>query len=134
MEFLHFLSINFWIQYIHFYTLLYAIIETEMLVSECKEKLFVQMKSGDGINVPVEVNNDEEGVYNLEFKPRVAGEHQLIVAIRGQHIDGSPFILPVDGGRDYSKISSSIPFTFGIEGGGDGGFCRPWGKSIFIYS
>ena len=62
------------------------------------------MKSGDGINVPVEVNNDEEGVYNLEFKPRVAGEHQLIVAIRGQHIDGSPFILPVDGGRDYSKM------------------------------
>ena len=105
-----------------------------LLVFECKEKLFVQMKSGDGINVPVEVNNDEDGVYNLEFKPRVAGEHQLIVAIRGQHIDGSPFILPVDGGRDYSKISSSIPFTFGIEGGGDGGFCRPWGKSIFIYS
>ncbi|KAI6647119.1 E3 ubiquitin-protein ligase TRIM71-like [Oopsacas minuta] len=94
---------------------------------ECKEKLFVQMKSGDGHNVPVEVNNDEEGVYTLEFKPCVAGEHQLIVAIRGQHIDGSPFILPVDGGRDYAKISSSIPFSFGIEGADEGAFCRPWG-------
>ena len=95
---------------------------------ECKEKLFVQMKSGDGHNVQVDVTNDEEGMYTLSFKPRVAGEHQLIVAIRGQHIEGSPFILPVDGGRDYNKISSSIPFSFSFEGSEDGALCRPWGE------
>ena len=99
---------------------------------ECKEKLFVQMKSGDGQNVQVDVSNDEEGIYTLNFKPRNAGEHQLIVAIRGQHIKGSPFILPIDGGRDYAKMSSSIPFSFGSEGSDEGMFCRPWGR-LLVY-
>lgn len=85
------------------------------------------MKSEDGHNVPVEVANDSEGIYSLSFKPRIAGEHHLILAIRGQHIEGSPFILQVDGGRDYAKFTSCIPFSFGSEGSEEGQFCRPWG-------
>ena len=95
------------------------------------ERLFLQLKplchGSDGlISVPVSFRDNFDGSYSITFKPRVKGEHQLVVAIRGQHIKGSPFILFVDGGREYGRFRH-VRHIFGSEGSSSGQFCRPWG-------
>lgn len=92
------------------------------------ERLFVQLKSvgGGGVLLPVDIRDNQDGSYSINFRPRLKGEHQLVIAIRGQHIQGSPFTLLVDGGREYGRFGM-VTQVFGSEGSQNGQFCRPWG-------
>ena len=92
------------------------------------ERLFVQLKaasSGGGL-LPLDIRDNQDGSYSINFRPHMKGEHQLVVAIRGQHISGSPFTLLVDGGREYGRFGV-VSQCWGSEGSGNGQFCRPWG-------
>lgn len=92
------------------------------------ERLFVQLKSisGGGVLLPVDIRDNQDGSYSINFRPRLKGEHQLVIAIRGQHIQGSPFTVVVDGGREYGRFGV-VTQVFGSEGTQNGQFCRPWG-------
>lgn len=91
------------------------------------EKLFVQLKSiVTGVSLPIDVRDNSDGTYSINFRPRSKGEHQLDIAIRGRHIYGSPFKMIIDGGREYGRFGIVTQF-FGSEGSGNGQFCRPWG-------
>ena len=92
------------------------------------ERFFVQLKvtSRGGELLPVDIRDSQDGSYSINFRPHVRGEHQLVVAIRGQHISGSPFSLVVDGGREYGRFGV-VSHYWGSEGSGNGQFCRPWG-------
>lgn len=93
------------------------------------ERLFVQLKpTSNGSNgpIPIDFRDHSDGSYAINFRPQVKGEHHLTVAIRGQHIQGSPFTLFVDGGREYGRFGM-LTHVFGSEGSGNGQFCRPWG-------
>ena len=91
------------------------------------ERLFVQIKAASGGGgLPLDVRDNQDGSYSINFRPHVKGEHQLVVAIRGQHISGSPFTLLVDGGREYGRFGM-VSQCWGSEGSGNGQFCRPWG-------
>lgn len=95
------------------------------------EQVFVQLQPlGPGSNgivyLPVDVRDNFDGSYSINFRPRTKGEHHLTVAIRGQHIKGSPFTLYVDGGREYGRFGTAM-HVFGSEGSNNGQFCRPWG-------
>ena len=92
------------------------------------ERLFVQLKSitGGGGTLPIDIRDNAEGSYSINFRPRQKGEHQLVIAIRGQHIQGSPFTLLVDGGREYGRFGI-VTQVFGSEGSQNSQFCRPWG-------
>ena len=89
-------------------------------------RLFVQLKSISGALLPFDIRDNQDGSYSINFKPRGKGEHHLVVAIRGQHIQGSPFTLHVDGGREYGRFGV-VTQIFGSEGIQDAQFCRPWG-------
>ena len=91
------------------------------------ERLFVQMKSlSAGGLLHVDIRDNQDGSYSVNFRPRMKGDHQLVIAIRGQHIQGSPFVLAVDGGREYGRFGI-VTQVFGSEGSHNGQFCRPWG-------
>lgn len=92
------------------------------------ERLFVQLKAntGAGGTLPIDIRDNGEGSYSINFRPRQKGEHHLVIAIRGQHIQGSPFTLLVDGGREYGRFGI-VTQVFGSEGSQNGQFCRPWG-------
>ena len=93
------------------------------------EKLFVQLKSvnaGGVATVRAEFRDNSDGTYSINFRPQMKGEHQLVVAIRGQHVQGSPFTLFVDCGREYGQFGV-LTQVFGSEGSQNGQFCRPWG-------
>lgn len=95
------------------------------------ERLFVQLKplgpgSNGVVSLPIDFRDNFDGSYSINFRPRTKGEHQLVVAIRGQHIKGSPFTLFVDGGREYGRFGN-VMHVFGAEGSNNGHFCRPWG-------
>ena len=95
------------------------------------ERLFVQLKPlGSGRNgivaLPIDFHDNFDGTYSINFRPRSKGEHQLLIAIRGHHVKGSPFTLFVDGGREYGRFGT-VMHVFGSEGSKNGQFCRPWG-------
>ncbi len=91
------------------------------------ERLFVQLKSSPtGAVLSADVRDNSDGSYSINFRPHLKGEHQLVIAIRGQHIQGSPFTLMVDGGREYGRFGM-VSNIFGSEGSKNGQFCRPWG-------
>ncbi len=93
------------------------------------ERLFVLLRStGSGTPVPIAVDfrDNGDGSYSINFRPQVKGDHQLVVAIRGQHVKGSPFSLFVDGGREYGRFGV-LTQVFGSEGSQNGQFSRPWG-------
>lgn len=92
------------------------------------ERLFVQLKAASGVGglLPLDIRDNQDGSYSINFRPHMKGEHQLVVAIRGQHIAGSPFTLLVDGGREYGRFGV-VSQCWGSEGSGNGQFCRPWG-------
>ena len=95
--------------------------------TEGGERIYVTLRAScDGSLLKVDVRDNHDGSYGLSFRPKIKGEHQLSVCIRGHHINGSPFKLNVDGGREYSHYGM-ITKVFGKEGNKPGQFCRPWG-------
>ena len=98
---------------------------TGELCLEGGEQLLVTLRANRGSLLKVDVRDNQDGSYTIGFRPKVKGEHQLSVSIRGHHIKGSPFKLNVDGGREYSHFG--VTNIFGNEGNKPGQFCRPWG-------
>ena len=91
------------------------------------ERLFVQLKSVlTGVSLPIDIRDNSDGTYSINFRPRSKGDHLLDIAIRGRHIFGSPFKLIIDGGREYGRFGVVTQY-FGSEGSQNGQFCRPWG-------
>lgn len=94
------------------------------------ERLFVQIRSilagNAGTPLPIDIRDNQDGTYSINFRARTKGEHQLVIAIRGQHIQGSPFTVVVDGGREYGRFGV-VSHLFGTEGTQSSQFCRPWG-------
>ena len=91
------------------------------------ERLFVQLKAlSSGSPVQHEVRDNNDGSYLITFRPYHPGEHQLVVAIRGQHIKGSPFSLVVENGSEYNRFGV-VTKVFGSEGSEPGQLCRSWG-------
>ena len=91
------------------------------------ERLFVQLKSIlSGTSLPIDIRDNGDGTYSINFRPRNKGDHLLDIAIRGRHIFGSPFKLIIDGGREYGRFGI-VTQSFGSEGSGNAQFCRPWG-------
>ncbi|MPC50027.1 E3 ubiquitin-protein ligase TRIM71 [Portunus trituberculatus] len=80
----------------------------------------------DGSTAPAEVQDQKSGSYMVSYKPQTEGRHSVSVMLRGLHIQGSPFSVPVRAGRSYSSVGQVL-FTIGSEGEGDGQLCRPWG-------
>lgn len=96
--------------------------------TEGGEHLTVKLRSVNipGSPVPVDVRDNHNGTYSINFRPRIKGEHLLSIAIRDHHIQGSPFKLIADGGREYGRFGM-VTQVFGSEGSNPGQFCRPWG-------
>lgn len=92
------------------------------------ERLFIHLKpaNGGGGILPIDFRDNSDGSYSINFRPRQKGDHQLVIAIRGQHVRGSPFTLYVDGGREYNRFGV-VSHVFGSEGSQTSQFCRPWG-------
>ena len=95
------------------------------------ERLFLQFRplplsDSSRVDVRPGFHDHQNGSYSITFKPRVIGQHQLEIAIRGQHIKGSPFIISVSGKMEYQHFGMDVQ-VFGSEGSEDGQFCRPWG-------
>ena len=95
------------------------------------EQLFIKVicinEAGSDSSVAVDIRDNLDGTYTASYRPHCKGEHQLVIAIRGHHIQGSPYSLTVDGGRDYANIGVVIAHMFGSEGTNIGQLSRPWG-------
>ena len=53
------------------------------------------LSPGDSQPIKCEINQTQQGKYNISFTPYTTGAYQLIVQVGGVDISGSPFILPV---------------------------------------
>lgn len=80
----------------------------------------------DGVSAPADVHDQANGTYLASYRPQVEGRHVVSVLLRGLHIQGSPFTVPVRAGRSYSSVGQVL-FTIGGEGEAEGQLCRPWG-------
>jgi tripartite motif-containing protein 71 len=91
------------------------------------ERIYATLTSlADGSSVQVDVKDNQNGSYLLKYQSHSKGEHQLVIAIRGHHIQGSPFTLVIESGKECNRfINPSI--IFGKEGSQNCQFSRPWG-------
>lgn len=90
------------------------------------EPLFVELKGPDEGIIPANIHDHQDGTYSFTYKPLSAGRHSLTIAIRKQHIQGSPFIVHVEESHEYHYLGR-VTQVFGSEGGEPGQFNRPWG-------
>ena len=70
---------------------------SKMLYNKGGSKIVVQAQSSRGDITPVEVKDNKDGSYSASFVANQVGEVKLSVAIKGQQIKGSPFIVKVHG-------------------------------------
>lgn len=80
----------------------------------------------NGVSYRADMEDRQNGTYNITYRPQVEGRHLITVLIRGRNIQGSPFNVLVRSGRDYASINLPL-LTFGKEGEAEGDLCRPWG-------
>ena len=83
-------------------------------------KVVIYAQSNSGDVTPVEVNDNKDGNYSASFVPNQVGEVKLSVAVMGQQIEGSPFIVKV-----YEKYTTIDKPRKVINEGGQLG--NPWG-------
>ena len=84
--------------------------------------------------------NEEDRSYLLSFKPKEEGGHFLSITMNGQHIQNSPFLLPVNN-CDYSTtfkdpvqtIDSSWPLYIAFSGNGDMFVTSSCTNSVHVY-
>ena len=48
-----------------------------------------------GLPVPAQVRDNGDQTFKVEFAPRTAGEHRILVSYAGESIPGSPFSCKV---------------------------------------
>ena len=86
----------------------------------------VMVEDPEGNRFNGEVFDRQNGNYTVTYRPQVEGDHIIVVSIRGQPIQDSPFSVSVRQGRNYAGIGQCY-LQFGSEGENDGQLCRPWG-------
>ena len=62
------------------------------------EEVKSELESMDYPNSPVvkgKTIDNGDGTYTVSVTPQIVGEHELSITIRGQHIEGSPFVMTV---------------------------------------
>jgi len=100
----------------------------------------IRNTGGDALEVIVQaplstyaasVEDQADGSYVVNWTPAMAGEHCVSVTIRGKHVQGSPFFLPVKSGRNYTNIKAP-DFSIGGQGDLPGSFMKPRGVAIDI--
>eukprot|EP01080_Neovahlkampfia_damariscottae_P005267 gene5267-8885_t len=62
---------------------------------------------GPSENVPVEVSQDENGEYLVQYSPDIAGQYLIGVSYNGEEIDGSPSVVDIGGALDLEKTEVS---------------------------
>ena len=77
-------------------------------------KAELRPKSHDGAVVLREVEDNGDGTYTIILTPQIAGPHQLLITMDGQHVQNSPCDLDVR--RTYSTLSYPKQF-FKCSGG-----------------
>ena len=68
----------------------------------------------------VYIENKEQNLYAITYQPTTKGRHQLHVIVEGQHIKGSPFLIPAKSPVD--KLGTPILTFSGVN--------KPWGMAI----
>ena len=84
------------------------------------------VEAPNGVSYRADVEDRQNGTYNMSYRPQVEGRHIITVLIRGRHIHGSPFVVMARSGRDYATVGLPM-LAFGKEGESEGDLCRPWG-------
>lgn len=80
----------------------------------------ILIDSPNGEPLPSEVHEAGEGVFNVEFTPQLAGEHQIYLSFGSEPIPGSPFACKVYNVeaikvRECQKGIVGKPVTFLVE-------------------
>ena len=102
---------------------------TGALCREGGAPIFVEMRRLDNGTVPTNVRDHQDGTYSFTYKPPQRGPHLLVIAIRKQHIPGSPFNVNVEVSQEHSFVGRP-KVVFGSEGCEHGQFNRPWGVAV----
>ena len=93
------------------------------------DQVMVVIQGPDKQLYKVDAIDRSNGCYMVNYCPPMEGFYLISVLVNGTHIKDSPFKVNVRTGRNYSTIGKVL-FDIngsGIEGNGDGQFCRPWG-------
>ncbi|CAH1252819.1 TRIM2 [Branchiostoma lanceolatum] len=81
------------------------------------------MKDPSRANVPTKLDMRSGGVWEISYKPKVTGDHELEVKVNSQHVSGSPF--------GYKVQNRETPvFTIGRKGSGMGELYKPAGVVV----
>ena len=67
-------------------------------------KAELRSKSHDGAVVPGEVEDHGDGTYTITLTPQIAGPHQLLITMDGQHVQNSPCDLDVKRQYQYDTL------------------------------
>ena len=65
-------------------------------------KAEMRSKAHNGAVVYGEVEDNEDGTYTITLIPQIAGPHQLVITMDGQHVQNSPHDLDVNDFTSYS--------------------------------
>ena len=77
-------------------------------------EVIVQVRSSRGDVTPVEVKDNKDGSHSASFVANQIGEIKLLVVIKGQQVEGSPFIVKVH--ENYTTIDKSSKVVKGRMG------------------
>lgn len=66
-------------------------------------KVSILPEGGNGKPIPVDVKDNGDGTYAVEYRPEVAGKYVIHVTLDGQDVKGTPQALTVREGADASK-------------------------------
>ena len=87
------------------------------------------MRSPSGLDISVNIQDNNDGTYLITHKPSETGFHLLHVFLNQRQIKGSPFNVQIGVTRCYEKIVCQS-VVFGGLGSDDGLFNMPWGLAI----
>ena len=80
------------------------------------DKIKADILTPEGDRLKTDVKDTKDGKYTVTYTPRCAGKHRVEIAVNGQQLTGSPWILPVD------PHQYQFSFQFGSKGKGHGEF------------
>ncbi|XP_068688110.1 E3 ubiquitin-protein ligase TRIM71-like [Montipora foliosa] len=81
-------------------------------------------ESGETCVAHFNISDNENGIYNIRYSPKVEGKCNLSVKVNREHVRGSPFMIVV-------KLFNVKPvLSFGKRGSSDGMFEFPMGVAV----
>ena len=72
----------------------------------------------------VQINDNEDGLYQISYFPRDVGKFKVTVKVDGEHVQNSPFTIIV------KPFQFKVVSSFGKEGSTVGIFRSPWGVAV----